>query len=485
MGVAHQSEPSSPERIAEFEEKVRSRHELTVLRRWHEKHRPAAQAELTRLGAMDLATMADAELLEHIHTLVIRARHAIAVHFTDGFASMLVIGRLGLFCQERLGLSDPETIGLLAGNSSASSEPTARMEALACEVAKDPTLTTVLQATDPWDDPRVRATLQPYLDAYGHRQIDFQLDSPTLAEQPRRAVKLLQEAVSRVMVGKFSVTQDAATVRPAETVLQERLSNDDERGEFDRLLREARAAYGVRDDDNSFAMWARGLLRYAVLEAGRRLAERGLIEEPDDVWFLRLAELHTCLTGAEYGGMRERAAERRIGHQRRAAEGHPPQTLGAPLPLSPQPPLSDEALEAVRARGWARSLAGASEQDAQAQTPGELRGVAGSAGVYTGRARVLLSESGFDQIEPGDVLVCSYSSPSWSIIFGSLGAVVADAGGLLSHAAITAREYGIPAVVGVKTATNLIPDGAIVTVDGTNGVVRIADASGAMVREAP
>jgi pyruvate,water dikinase len=86
---------------------------------------------------------------------------------------------------------------------------------------------------------------------------------------------------------------------------------------------------------------------------------------------------------------------------------------------------------------------------------------------------VLLSESGFDRVEPGDVLVCAYSSPSWTIIFGVVGAVVTDAGGLLSHAAITSREYGIPCVVGTNVATRTISDGARVTVDGTNGVVRI------------
>lgn len=90
-----------------------------------------------------------------------------------------------------------------------------------------------------------------------------------------------------------------------------------------------------------------------------------------------------------------------------------------------------------------------------------------------GRARVMLSEEGFDRLEPGDVLVCSYSSPTWNMVFAIVGAVVADTGGLLSHAAITAREYGLPCVVGAHHATRLIPDGATVTVDGGRGIVRI------------
>jgi len=87
---------------------------------------------------------------------------------------------------------------------------------------------------------------------------------------------------------------------------------------------------------------------------------------------------------------------------------------------------------------------------------------------------VLLASDEFDAIEPGDVLVCSYTSPSWTIVFGTIGAVVTDEGGLLSHAAITAREYGIPCVVGTRIGTRVIPDGARITVDGSTGLVRLA-----------
>jgi pyruvate,water dikinase len=101
----------------------------------------------------------------------------------------------------------------------------------------------------------------------------------------------------------------------------------------------------------------------------------------------------------------------------------------------------------------------------------EMRGTAVSPGQYEGTARVLLDESELERIEQGDVLVCPITSPVWSMVFPALGALVCDSGGPLSHPAIIAREFGIPAVVGTGAATAAIPEGAQVKVDGDSGTV--------------
>jgi pyruvate,water dikinase len=103
----------------------------------------------------------------------------------------------------------------------------------------------------------------------------------------------------------------------------------------------------------------------------------------------------------------------------------------------------------------------------------ELAGVAASAGSYTGPARIIRGEDEFDRLQAGDVLVCPATSPVWSVLFASIGALVTNDGGLLSHQAIIAREYGIPAVVGTSNATTRLTDGQMVTVDGTTGTVRV------------
>jgi len=102
-----------------------------------------------------------------------------------------------------------------------------------------------------------------------------------------------------------------------------------------------------------------------------------------------------------------------------------------------------------------------------------LRGVGASAGTYRGIARVVLTTDDFAKVRPGDILVCKSTTPPWTPIFATIGALVTDAGGILSHGAIVAREYSLPAVMATKQATSRIADGAILLVDGTTGVVHI------------
>jgi phosphoenolpyruvate synthase/pyruvate phosphate dikinase len=112
--------------------------------------------------------------------------------------------------------------------------------------------------------------------------------------------------------------------------------------------------------------------------------------------------------------------------------------------------------------------------------PGEhdaslVAGTPASAGRHTGTVRVVMGEQQFHKIQAGDVVVCPVTSPAWSVVFPSMGALVTDEGGILSHPAIIAREYGIPAVVGTGNATEALTDGQRVTVDGNTGLVELAD----------
>jgi phosphoenolpyruvate synthase/pyruvate phosphate dikinase len=102
-----------------------------------------------------------------------------------------------------------------------------------------------------------------------------------------------------------------------------------------------------------------------------------------------------------------------------------------------------------------------------------LHGLAVNSGVYEGTARLVDDASDFGRIEAGDVLVTRMTSPYFNVVLPLLGAIVTDRGGQLSHAAIVAREYGIPGIVGTREATLKIPDGARVQVDGTSGEVRL------------
>jgi pyruvate,water dikinase len=105
-----------------------------------------------------------------------------------------------------------------------------------------------------------------------------------------------------------------------------------------------------------------------------------------------------------------------------------------------------------------------------------LRGLGASPGRYSGPARVIVEEGQFEQVRPGEVLICPQTSPTWTILFGRIGALVTDEGGILSHSAIAAREFGIPAVLATRTGTRQIATGQHVEVDGQAGTVAVLGA---------
>jgi phosphohistidine swiveling domain-containing protein len=196
-------------------------------------------------------------------------------------------------------------------------------------------------------------------------------------------------------------------------------------------------------DHSSFAYY---LVRLWALEVARRLADRGVLEETDDVWYLTwqdsLAAVEGELAAAE---ARERVgAGRRLIRWFRNFEN--PNEIG------------------VRYRY--------DEEDADADPgDGALRGTGGAAGRVTGRARVVRTLEQAMALDKGDILVTAFTDPGWTPLFARISAVVTETGGVLSHAAVIAREYGIPAVLAVPHATRAIADGETITVDGSRGIV--------------
>jgi len=241
---------------------------------------------------------------------------------------------------------------------------------------------------------------------------------------------------------------------------------------FERALERGQMAYPLREANQFYTFSApMALIRYAVLEIGSRLADRGVITERDDVFFLHKEE--ACSALLEGGNHRE-LVRRRRGEMAWAEANPGPPYYGEP----PAPPSFDflprEPRIIMESLIWSFNQMMEYEGSKREQEVGEtLTGISASAGRYTGPVRVIMDESEFDKIQPGDVMVCPMTSPVWSVLFPSIGALVTDTGGLLSHPAIIAREYRIPAVVATGNATSLLRDGETVTVDGTQGIVEI------------
>jgi pyruvate,water dikinase len=240
--------------------------------------------------------------------------------------------------------------------------------------------------------------------------------------------------------------------------------------EFDELLGEARLLYRLRDERGVYSdIWASGIMRRATLAAGRRLAERGVIHEPVHLLDAGHDEMCALVTGGGGPSADELAA--RAAYRTTHTAKDAPRTLGPPAPPPPDDPLPPAVGRLMRATSIALgNLFGSSEAENEERL---LRGLAASPGVIEGTARLVSGPAEFDRIVQGDILVTVSTSEAFNILLPLLSGLVTDSGGLLSHAAIVAREYGIPGVVGTREATEKIADGARVRVDGNTGEVAV------------
>jgi len=240
------------------------------------------------------------------------------------------------------------------------------------------------------------------------------------------------------------------------------------------VLGEARLVHRLRDERALYCdVWANGLMRRAVVAAGARLADRGRIDRPVHLVEAIYAEVQALLRGDGHGPPADDLAER-ARYRADADSADIPPVLGhssrTPVPTAWLSPGAAQTEGAFRAY-----LAAMSEGDEVANSPSVVRGVAASPGMYDGRARLVHGAAGIGDIRDGDVLVTEATSPAFNIVLPLIGAIVTDQGGMLCHAAIVAREYGIPAVVGTDDATTRLPDGAGVRVDGSRGEVTLID----------
>ena len=200
------------------------------------------------------------------------------------------------------------------------------------------------------------------------------------------------------------------------------------------------------------------------MEVGSRFLKAGALDAPGDIFFLYLDEPRAAAAQPN-GDYRSLVSARKteLSHFEKL---NPPGFLGTDSGPTPD----SQFMHAMK------------NYSGVAQTPsgesGVLNGNAGSAGIVRGTARVLRSTGEVDRLRPGDILVARTTTPDWTPLFITAAAVVTDTGGILSHCAVVAREYAIPAVVGIGNATEVIKDGQMLEVDGDKGVVRILGAEG-------
>ncbi|HLM09857.1 MAG TPA: PEP-utilizing enzyme [Thermoleophilaceae bacterium] len=305
---------------------------------------------------------------------------------------------------------------------------------------------------------RVTHALDGYLLRFGGRSRLHELSEPRDAERPELVVETLRLMLEHP---RDLAAERAERERRRDAVERDALARLEEpdRARFADVVRRVCAAVPL-EESHAYHIDYPGLqaTREALLGFGRRLVAEGAIQAAADVFMLRLDELRDAVAGAWGEPLQPLVAER----ARALAEAR----RQAPAPWLGTPP--DPAAEIPPMVAKFYGVPGTAEWDGEV-----LQGTPASPGRAAGIARVISGPDDFGRLEAGDVLVCTTTTPAWTPLFASAGALVTDTGGILSHAAIVAREYRLPAVVGCDVATSAIPDGSRVEVDGHSGRVRL------------
>ena len=386
---------------------------------------------------------------------------------------MIVAGptsALMVFCGEKLeavGERDRLVAALVQGVDNESAARGLKLEAMAPLAQASPELLAAVRAGDLGAARAAEGgeafgdAFDAYLEDYGHgSQTWWELHTPTWREAPGAALRLLAGYVADPSRAPEAAHARSAAER-ADTIArcEAALADDGDREQFRGLVEGAVDYVFVIEGRAHWQQNCVGALRPASLALGRKLVEAGALAAPDDVFHLGLAEL-APLAANPSGALLETIEERKA-ELASWADLAPPMTLGPPPPRPPEGgPPNPIAL-----------MFGGPPKPSD--DPMLLNGKGASRGVVTGRARVAFSLEEAEALEPGEILVCPFTAPSWMPVFTTAAAIVTNQGGVLSHAAIEAREYGIPCVTGTESGTRRIPDGATVTVDGLEGTVRI------------
>jgi len=466
------SRAATARRVVDQDESMR------ILATW-----PATRDELAvdidRALDLDLAGIDDAKLVAELDHRLDVISEAGWPHLQLMQAAFVILEEFFASCADLLGWERSDCLVLLDGLSQRSTEPSSLIDQLAERARSLPALESALEHAGTDLDPRELAEIdEGFATAFdavvrriGHRAPTYDVVEPTLAERP----ELLLAQVAR----RLGPDHDGATRRQevdrrrqiAEQRARDLLAGtgDDAVADFDRALRRARTAYPIRED----RVWETtsvqlALLRYLALEFGARLVRRDQLDRPDDVFNLAVPtvrEALLCETDLRASGAE---ARRQRAH---AIANPPPVSLGGP-PSEP-PPI--ELLPPQARLVHRAALRSAAQGQVTPTTGTALTGVAAATGRATGPVRLVTGPADLAGLRPGDVLVCRTASPTWSVVFPTVAALLSDTGGALSHTAIMAREHGVPAVLGLGDISTRVSQGQMVTVDGAAGTVHLRD----------
>jgi pyruvate,water dikinase len=455
---------------------------------WDEFYRgyiAEVSAGLETLAAVDPDRLANIDLLHYLERSEEINRRNWEIHFILMYPADTIYLRFEDYCK-RHGIDEQRMVSMLSGFDSMPARTDAELWALAVAARREG-LDRVLLDT-PVEDLRAVLSKMPeargwlerfdqFLVTYGNRISAAHLDVifRTWREDPSPVFDTIRSYFRRMDDGWDHAQQREIVNRNrAESILAvEQQLLPDTLPEFRRLLAVGQKVYAYQEDHGFYIdQGSTAALHVTLMACGRRLQRVGLLERADDVFFLTYAELHEVLSDLardeEVAVYHHRALVPALVLERKeqwskVSELEAPLTLGA-VPKTMTDPIAIKVFgiidEILHPKG---------EKDIRLK----LEGFAASPGVVEGPAKVVMHFEDFPNVQSGDILVCPYTGTAWTPLFLKIAGVVTDTGGMLTHAAIAAREYGIPAVVGTWNATTSVRNGDIVRVNGATGAVEI------------
>lgn len=364
-------------------------------------------------------------------------------------AASLAIGRLALVATL---LGRRGMLGDLTGGAPTRTAASERaLIALAASVRADAELRALFAANTPDEViseldaggfPDFAAALDDYRHQFGRKETVSPLlvSPPTLAESPHIIVGTIASFVESPPAHDTASRSKAALARfLTHPLLRSRRA----RAQMSGWVRAAQRAVALREDTHFYFTATLPALRRSLLEIGERLRDAGVLDEPFDVFHLRWDEV---------------AAVRDV-------QRIPPDEVERLRALATQRAAKRAELAGIPIVDLRQVFTRKATADAL------VVGAPAGGGTATGPVRVIRAAADFHRLQQGDVLVCPYTNPAWTPLFLKAAAVVVDTGSIASHAAIVAREYGLPAVMGTADGTTILADGDLVTVDGTTGRV--------------
>jgi len=285
--------------------------------------------------------------------------------------------------------------------------------------------------------------IRKFLQRYGHRAVrEIDTGIPRWSEDPSHILNIIRTYLTHSAEEDPERQFREGIVGAEEAIKMLVKQVRQEKGKLQAafmtmLLKRIRALGGLREYPKFYIVRVIALVRRVLLEAGEELVKAGHLDRPEDIFFLDLVDLEPDVD------LREAVSANRAVYNREMKRCAVPRVI---------------------------TSTGETFYSVPASTEGALVGTASSPGVYEGRVRIILDPKGA-RLEPGEVLVAPGTDPAWTPFFLSAGALVMETGGIMSHGSVVAREYGIPAVVGLTEATRLLKNGQLVRVDGESGEV--------------